>query len=93
MSNESMRLHLVLSEFDESTTPDGKQKKFSITFNKLNGERVHVPRAVKCGLNMNLKKNAMRGIIPVDSRGNSIGHPTPVWIWSIVGYNGRRVFI
>jgi len=90
---ESIKLHLVLSELDDSITPDGKPKTFSITFIQKDGGRSYIHRAIKIGLNMDLKKNAMRGILPVNKDGDKISHPTPVWIWSIVEFNGRKVYI
>lgn len=91
--SERIKLMLVLSELDESTTSDGKQKTFSIAFILKDGTRVYMNRAVKTGLNMNLKKNAMRGFIAVDKDLNKVGHITPVSIWAIVEFNGRRVII
>lgn len=90
---EYIKLHLVLSELDDSTTPSGNAKTFSIAFIKKDGERVYANRAIKTGLNMNLKKNAMRGILPINKNGDKTSHPTPVWIWAIVEFNGRRVII
>lgn len=81
----------MLREFDIKETPQGKQSVFSIKFVKKNGELVFIPLAVACGLKMNLKENHMRGVIPVDTRGDSAGHPTPVNIDSIVEWNGKKV--
>jgi len=81
----------VLKEYDIKETPDGKQVTFSIKFVKTNGEIVFMPRAVACGLKMNMSVNRMRGVLPIDDLGNSTGHPTPVRIDNIVEFNGRRV--
>lgn len=86
---EVIRRRIVLQEIDVKTNPDGSQVVFSIQFDKKNGERVYYPRAVACGLKMNLKDNRMRGVIPVDVNGNAIGHPTPVGIDRIIQFNGR----
>lgn len=89
--NKTIRRRTVLQEMDVKTTPDAKQVVFSIQFDKKNGERVYFPRAVSCGLKMNLKENRTRGIIPVDGQGNRIGHPTPVGIDRIIRFNGMEV--
>jgi len=86
---ETIRRNLVLKEYDIKETPLGKQSVFSIRFVKKNGELVFIPRAVACGLNMNLKVNRMRGVLPVDASGKSIGHPTPVNIDAIVEWNRK----
>jgi len=66
MNQNSIKLNRVLAELDMSIDTDGIQKTFSIRFIKRNGESIFLFRAVKCGLNMNLKKNAMRGVVPVN---------------------------
>ena len=91
MNQNSIKLNRVLAELDMSIDTDGIQKTFSIRFIKRNGESIFLFRAVKCGLNMNLKKNAMRGVVPVDIHLNSLSHIYPVWIWSIVGFNSLNV--
>lgn len=90
---ETIRRNLMLRELDIKETPQGQQSVFNIKFVKKNGELVFIPRAVACGLKMNLKENHMRGVIPVDARGDSAGHPTPVNIDSIVEWNGMRVIL
>ena len=87
----TIRRNLVLKEFEIKETPDGRQVTFSIKFVKKNGELVFLPRAVACGLKMNMKDNRMRGAIPVDPENNSIGHVTPFHIDSIVQWNGKKV--
>ncbi len=91
--NKTIRRRTVLQEIDIKTTPDGKQVVFSIQFDKKNGERVYFPRAVSCGLNMDMKENRTRGIIPVDENGNRTGHPTPVGIDRIIRFNGMEVLL
>lgn len=90
---ESIRRNMALQEYDIKETPDGKQTIFSIRFVKKNGELVFIPRAVACGLPFNAKENRMRGVLPVDASGNSIGHPTPVHIDAIVEWNSKRVIL
>lgn len=90
---ETIRRNLMLREFDIKETAQGKQTVFSIKFVKTNGELVFIPRAVACGLKMNLKENHMRGVLPVDARGDSAGHPTPVNIDAITEWNGKKVVL
>ena len=88
----TIKRNLVLKELDIKEDPTtGKQRVFSITFDKKNGERVYYPRAVSCGLNMDLKANRCRGILAVDKNGNVISHPTPVGIDRIIKYNDLSV--
>ena len=90
---DSIRRNLVLKEYDIKESPSGKQSVFSIRFVKKNGELVFIPLAVACGLNMNMKANRMRGVLPVDRTGDSIGHPTPVNIDAIVEWNHKKVIL
>lgn len=88
----TIKRNLVLKELDIKEDPTtGKQRVFSITFDKKNGERIYYPRAVSCGLNMDLKANRCRGILAVDKNGNAISHPTPVGIDRIIKYNDLNV--
>ena len=74
---------------DVKTNPrTGEQEVFSITFDKLNGERVFIPRGVSC-----MAANRYRGVLPVDKNGNSTGHPTPVGIDRIIRFNGKEVVL
>jgi hypothetical protein len=84
---------VVLKEMDIKTKPDGSSVKFSIGFLKENGEYVFIPRAVACGLNMQMKKNKFRGVLPVDIHDKTAGHPTPVHIDSIISFNNQTVKI
>jgi hypothetical protein len=86
MSNNitTIRRNLALKEYDIKETPRGDQVVFSIKFIKKNGERVFLPRAVASGLRMDLSKNRMRGVLPVDERGEKSGHVYPVRIDNIV---------
>ncbi len=90
---EAIKLSTVLSELDEKVLPDGSQKTFSIKFIKKNGEIVYYPRCVSCGLNMNLKSNAMRGVRLVDRNMDPLDHHTPVYIWSILEFNSNPVIL
>jgi hypothetical protein len=91
IKTEYIRRNLALKEFEARETPDGKQRVFSIKFVKKDGELVFVPRAVATGLKMNMKENRMRGILPVDEKGNASGHVTPVHIDGLVYWNGSKV--
>ena len=90
---EAIKLSTVLSELDEKVLPDGTQKTFSIKFVKKDGELVYYPRCVSTGLNMNLKANAMRGVRLVDRNFDPMDHHTPVYIWSILEFNGNPVIL
>jgi len=83
----------VLSEIEVKETASQKQKVFAISFYKKNGELVFLPRAVACGLSMNMYKNRMRGIIAVDSNGFKYGHVYPVCIDNIREFNNKKVKI
>ena len=74
-------------------TPDGIQRVFSLKFVKKNGELVFFPRAVACGINMNMKATRMRGFLPVDVELEKTGHPTPVSIDAIIVFNGQKVVL
>ncbi len=94
MGQPTIKLSTVLAELDENVLPDGKQKTFSIKFIKKNGELVFFKRAVKTGLNkVNLKARYLKGVLPVDESGQALSHPTPVVIWNIVGFNGKKVYL
>jgi hypothetical protein len=84
-----MKRHEVLAQLDVKETPDGKPVVFAIKFRKKGGELVFMPKAVSCGLNMDMKANRMRGVQPAD--GSS--HPTPVSIDRIVEFNGNKVYL
>lgn len=88
---KTIRRNLALKEYEIKETPGGKQVTFSIKFVKKNGELVFMPRAVAAGLNMNMKDNRMRGVIPVDINNESIGHVTPFHIDGMVEWNGNKV--
>jgi len=87
----TIRRNLILREYDVKENPQGRQTVFSIKFIKRNGELVFMPKAVACGLTVNMKENRLRGVLPVDAQGNGIGHPTPVNIDAIVEWNGNTV--
>lgn len=86
-----MRRADVLREYDIKSDPHGKQIAFSIRFMKINGESVFLPRAVATGLNWNVSESRMRGIRPVNSELDPIGHIYPVCIDNITEWNGKRV--
>ena len=88
-----IRRNLMLREYDIKETPEGKQTVFSIKFIKTDGEIVFMPRAVACGLTANMSKNRLRGVVPIDIKGDKIGHPTPVNIDAIIEWNGMQVIL
>lgn len=87
----SIQLTNVLDELNVAITPDGKPVVFSIAFVKKDGELAYFPKARKSGVNMDMKKNAMRGVQQCDRNGKPFAHPVPVKIWSIVEFNGKTV--
>jgi hypothetical protein len=90
---DKIRRNLMLREYDIKETPAGKQTVFSIKFIKQNGEIVFMPRAVACGLTANMSKNRLRGVVPIDVKGDKISHPTPVDIDAIIQWNGMEVIL
>ena len=74
-------------------TPDGKQKTFSILFEKKDGELVFLPRAVATGLRFKMKATRYRGVVPVDEKLDHIAHVYPVHIDNIYQFNGFDVKI
>ena len=90
---EALKLSTVLAQLDEKILPDGTQMTFSIKFVKKNGELVYYSRCVSCGLNLNLKANAMRGVRLVDRNFDPLDHHTPVYIWAILEFNGNPVIL
>lgn len=84
-----MKRHEVLSAMDVKETPDGKPVVFSIKFRTKKGELIYIPKAISCGLNMNMKENRMRGVMPADKS----SHPTPVSIDRIVEFNNEKVYL
>jgi hypothetical protein len=81
----------MLREYDIKSDPQGRQVTFSIRFIKINGESVFLPRAIATGLNLNVAVNRMRGVRPVNSHLDSIGHIYPVRIDNIVEWNVKQV--
>ena len=89
--SKAISISEVLGELDEKTLPDGSKKVFSIKFVQKDGEVRYFNRAISSGLNLNLKKHAMRGILPVNKQLKPIDHPYPVKIWSIIEFNNNEV--
>jgi len=83
----------VIKELDFKEDARGNAVVFSIKFRSKKGELVYMPKAVAAGLRMDMAKNRMRGVQPVDDHGQRLGHPTPVSIERIVEFNGRKVFM
>lgn len=94
MDDGVIRRRLVLQEMDVKVIPGtDRQAQFSIQFDQKDGTRVYFPRAVSCGLKMDMKANRVRGVLPVDMFGERMGHPVPVGIDRIVRFNGREVWL
>ena len=64
----------ALREMETREKSNGRAARFSVQFYLKNGELVSFPRAVMRGLKADMKRNRLRGIQPVDSEGNPIGH-------------------
>ena len=89
----TIRRNLALREYDIKETPQEKQVIFSIKFVKKDGEIVFIPAAVACGLTVNMSKNRLRGVLPVDAQGERTGHPYPVSIDAILEWNGKQIIL
>ena len=90
---KTIRRNLALREYDIKSTPGGDPVVHSLKFIKINGELVFLPRAVACGLNVNMKENRLRGFLPIDEKGNKTGHPTPVNIDAMIEWNGKKIIL
>lgn len=90
---KTIRRNLALKQYDIKETPEGKQVVFSIKFVKKDGAIVFMPKAVACGLKQSMTANRLRGVLPVDDEGNSIGHPTPVSINAILEWNNKSIIL
>lgn len=82
-------LNAVLADWDEAKLPNGNKKVITVAFVTKQGEFRYVKQGVKCGLRFNMKATDYKAIQPIDSQGNEIGHVMPVWIHSILFYNGN----
>lgn len=89
----TIRRNLALKEIDAKETPDGKQRVFSIKFIKQDGELVYFQHAVASGLKADMKANRLKAVVPVDEKGDAVGHVYPVHIDFIVELNGLRVVL
>ena len=83
----------ALREMETREKSTGKACHFSVQFYLKNGEMVSLPRAVVRGLRADMKSNRLRGIQPVDSKGEPIGHIYPVSIDNLREFNGKQVVI
>jgi hypothetical protein len=88
---KTIRRNLALKEYEIKETPSGKPLYFSVKFVKKNGELVFIPRAVAAGLRFSMSDNRMRGVLPVDNQGNSMGHVTPLHIDGLIEWNGKKI--
>jgi len=83
----------ALREMETREKSTGRACHFSVQFYLKNGEMVSLPRAVVRGLRADMKSNRLRGIQPVDSKGEPIGHIYPVSIDNLREFNGKQVVI
>lgn len=83
----------ALREMETREKSNGIAARFSVQFYLKNGELVSFPRAVVRGLKADMKSNRLRGIQPVDSEGNPIGHIHAVSIDNLRKFNGMQVVI
>ena len=83
----------ALREMETREKSNGKASHFSVQFYLKNGEVVSFPRAVVRGLRADMKANRLRGILPVDSNGDPIGHIHAVSIDNLREFNGMQVVI
>ena len=83
----------ALREMETREKSTGRASHFSVQFYLKNGEMVSLPRAVVRGLRADMKSNRLRGIQPVDSKGEPIGHIYPVSIDNLREFNGKQVVI
>ena len=88
-----IRRNLMLKDLDVRLDAAGKVRVCSVAFILKNGQRVFFPRAIATGLRMNVKEQRMRGIQPVDDKGNAEGHIYPVGIDNFVEYNGMEILL
>lgn len=89
-----MKRHEVLKAIDYKENGHGKPVQFSIKFRtKKSGQLIFIPKAICCGIKGNMSANRLRGVQPVDDKGNYTGHPTPVSIDRIVEFNGKKVYL
>lgn len=83
----------ALREMETREKSSGRAARFSVQFYLKNGELVSFPRAVVRGLKADMKSNRLRGIQPVDSEGNPVGHIHAVSIDNLREFNGMQVVI
>ncbi len=93
MKEQKIHISQVLNEFDDKLNKDGTQRTFSIKFIKNNGELVFKKKCVFSGLSQNMSAHSFRGIIPINDDGVKISHPTPIYIWLITEFNGKKVVL
>ncbi len=89
-----MKRHEVLKAITYKEDGLGKPVVFSIKFRtKGSGELIFIPQGIACGVKGNMSANRLRGVQPVDDKGNYTGHPTPMSIDRIVEFNGEKVYM
>ena len=88
-----MKRHEVLKAINYKEDGHGKPVVFAIKFRTKKGELIFIPKGIACGVKGNMSANRLRGVQPVDDRGEYTGHPTPVSIDRIVEFNGKKVYM
>ena len=87
----------ALREMETREKANGKASHFSLQFYLKNGKEVTeylaVEGSIMRGLKADMKRNRLRGIQPVDSEGNPIGHIHAVSIDNLREFNGMQVVI
>lgn len=81
----------ALREMDIKENPFGKRITFSIKFIKKNGEVVFLTHAICVGLRFRMQGTRFRGVLPVNAKGDAIGHVYPVNIDNIIEFNNNTV--
>jgi len=89
IEKRNTKLNAMLADMDERILPNGNIKQFTISFFNGNGEFVYILRAKACGVKQYMKKGNYKGVVAIDSKGNEIGHPYPVYIHFIKSYKSN----
>lgn len=90
---ETIHITEVLAEIDFKLDANNERNTFSVGFSTNDGSYVFLNRAIATGLKMNMKDNAKRGFLAVDKNHKKVGHHYPVGIFSIIEFNGKRVYL
>ncbi len=88
-----MKRHEVLKAINYKEDGRGNPVVFSLKFRTKKGELIFMPTCIACGVKGNMSANRLRGVQPVDGKGNTTGHPTPVSIDRMVEFNGNKIYM